>query len=232
MDEIGAIIPFSGTTIPDRYLICNGAAISRTDYADLFSVIGTTYGVCDGSTTFNLPNLTGLTTIGSDSTYVLGATGGEETHVLTATEIASHYHVVPQHGHAHTIVAKTPSLSHSITQPVEKYTCLNSTSADCQSGSRNVYNGRTSTAMTKSTNLAVSNHTATACTMSGSVTQKDAYNSSSTGGDGAHNNMMPYITLTYIICAAPELPAGDFMVFFNGALPVGPSGAYICGKGR
>lgn len=53
----GIILPFAGSTIPDGYLACNGAAISRTTYANLFAAIGTTYGSGDGSTTFNLPNL-------------------------------------------------------------------------------------------------------------------------------------------------------------------------------
>ena len=53
----GAIIPFAGNNIPSGYLPCNGGAISRETYADLFAVIGTIYGSGDGSTTFNLPNL-------------------------------------------------------------------------------------------------------------------------------------------------------------------------------
>lgn len=55
-DLTGMIFAFAGNTIPSGYLACNGAAISRTTYADLFAVIGTTYGSGDGSTTFNLPN--------------------------------------------------------------------------------------------------------------------------------------------------------------------------------
>lgn len=54
---VGTIIPFGGNTVPTGYLTCNGAAVSRTTYADLFAVIGTTYGKGNGSTTFNLPNL-------------------------------------------------------------------------------------------------------------------------------------------------------------------------------
>lgn len=53
----GTILPFAGNTIPSGYLACNGAEVSRTTYATLFAVIGTTYGAGDGSTTFNLPNL-------------------------------------------------------------------------------------------------------------------------------------------------------------------------------
>lgn len=53
----GEIIIWSAPNPPAGYLVCNGAAISRTTYAALFSVIGTTWGVGDGNTTFNLPNL-------------------------------------------------------------------------------------------------------------------------------------------------------------------------------
>lgn len=54
---IGSYIPFGGTVIPTGWLLCNGQAVSRTDYADLFAVIGTAYGSGDGSTTFNIPDL-------------------------------------------------------------------------------------------------------------------------------------------------------------------------------
>lgn len=54
----GTILSFAGNSIPTGFLNCNGAPVSRTTYADLFAVIGTTYGEGDGSTTFNLPNLT------------------------------------------------------------------------------------------------------------------------------------------------------------------------------
>ncbi len=57
VEPIGTIFAFAGNDIPSGYLPCNGSEISRTTYADLFAVIGTTYGSGDGSTTFNLPNL-------------------------------------------------------------------------------------------------------------------------------------------------------------------------------
>lgn len=53
---IGAIVPYGGDTAPTGYLLCDGSAVSRTTYADLFAVIGTKYGSGDGSTTFNLPD--------------------------------------------------------------------------------------------------------------------------------------------------------------------------------
>lgn len=59
LNPIGTVITFAGNvTIPKGYLLCDGSAISRATYANLFNVIGTTYGSGDGTTTFNLPNLT------------------------------------------------------------------------------------------------------------------------------------------------------------------------------
>lgn len=55
----GVVLPFAGAAAPSGWLLCNGAAISRTTFAHLFSVIGTTHGAGDGSTTFNLPDLRG-----------------------------------------------------------------------------------------------------------------------------------------------------------------------------
>lgn len=53
---IGAIVPYGGNTAPSGFLICDGSAVSRTTYSDLYAVIGTKYGPGDGSTTFNLPD--------------------------------------------------------------------------------------------------------------------------------------------------------------------------------
>lgn len=53
----GAVLPFAGSAPPSLYLICDGSAISRSTYSKLFQVIGTAYGIGDGSTTFNLPDL-------------------------------------------------------------------------------------------------------------------------------------------------------------------------------
>ena len=93
---IGAIMPFGGGAVPANYLFCNGQAVSRTTYAQLFSVIGTTFGVGDGSTTFNVPNLKGKVPIGynfADSDfYPCGKTGGTKTVTLTENQIPSHRH--------------------------------------------------------------------------------------------------------------------------------------------
>jgi microcystin-dependent protein len=99
----GSLMPFAGTTAPEYFLFCQGQAVSRTTYANLFSIIGTTYGVGDNSTTFNLPNLQGRMPVGRDSSQTefdtLGETGGAKTHTLTTDEMPSHTHVQDAHSH-------------------------------------------------------------------------------------------------------------------------------------
>lgn len=68
----GTIIHYAGRTVPSGWLICNGANVSRTDYAALFAAIGTIYGAGNGSTTFGLPNLNGRFLEGTTSTGSVG----------------------------------------------------------------------------------------------------------------------------------------------------------------
>lgn len=198
---IGSIIQFAGRTIPNNYLVCDGSAVSRTDYAQLYAAIGDTYGPGDGVSTFNIPNLCDNVAIGASSTHILGTTGGEKAHTLVSDEVAEHLHSVPAHGHAHTIVAKTPQLSHTITQPTFSYNMLSGSRKVRSTGLQTFYSTRTSKAMSRSTNLAISNHAATACTMSGAITDCAAMTSGDAGSGDAHNNMMPYIALVYLIQA-------------------------------
>ena len=65
---IGAILAFGGSSAPAGWMICNGAAVSRTTYAALFAAIGTAFGAGDGSTTFNVPDLREATTKGAGET--------------------------------------------------------------------------------------------------------------------------------------------------------------------
>lgn len=199
---IGSIVPFTGSALPNGYLLCDGSAVSRTTYAELFSVIGTEFGSGDGSTTFNIPDLTGRLAIGQSNDHLFASSGGEETHALTTGEIASHLHSVPAHGHANDIAFATPELSHSITtQPSFTYTRCNSTASTGVVQMGNSYTGRSNASMSRATNVAIADHPATDCTMSGGVTDCPAMTSGDAGSGNAHNNMMPYIALVFLIQA-------------------------------
>ena len=85
--EVGAIKPWGKSTAPAGYVLCDGTAISRTTYADLFAVIASTYGAGNGSTTFNVPDLQGKMPQGYDgSTYNLAGTGGANTVTVSVTD--------------------------------------------------------------------------------------------------------------------------------------------------
>lgn len=101
----GTVVDYVGTSIPNSTLRCDGTAVSRTTYAALFAAIGTNWGVGDGSTTFNLPDLLGRATIGDGTGSGLTArtmadSGGEETHVLLAAELAPHKHFTVAAAHS------------------------------------------------------------------------------------------------------------------------------------
>lgn len=95
----GSMIMWPTGTAPTGWLICDGSAVSRTTYADLFTLIGTTFGAGNGSTTFNLPDFRRRAPVGAGGTgsgtlgNAVGNTGGAETHTLTTSEMPSHSHL-------------------------------------------------------------------------------------------------------------------------------------------
>ncbi len=101
----GVIADFAGANEPAGWLFCNGQAVSRTTYTDLFATIGTAYGPGNGVDTFNLPDLRGRVSAGVDNMGGIGAAGrltglaltgtqGSQDHNITAGEMPSHTHSV------------------------------------------------------------------------------------------------------------------------------------------
>lgn len=164
MGITGEIRMWSTGTAPTGWSFCDGTTLVRLTETALFAVIGTTYGVGNGTTTFNKPNFNGRVPVGFDSTQTefdaMGETGGEKTHVLTSTEMPSHTHI--QNSHIHSFGGNG-----ALTD--------GSTGVNYALPSGSFYGFRaTSTNATTPTNQ-------------------------NTGGDGAHNNLQPYITVRYII---------------------------------
>ena len=103
----GIIAPFAGTSAPSGWLSCNGAAVSRTDYATLFAAIGTTWGVGDGSTTFNVPDLRGTFLRGTGTNGTYGTAVGQAVGTYAADTYLNHNHTATStdSGHTHTYTA-------------------------------------------------------------------------------------------------------------------------------
>jgi microcystin-dependent protein len=146
--EVGSIKAWPSVTPPASWALMDGSAVSRTLYPALFTLIGTTFGTGDGSTTFNLPDARSrfLLPAGQGASLtnrILAATGGEENHQLTVAELAQHSHGI------------------------------NASSVSGASGS------------------AVS-------VVAGTNTQTGV-----TGSNTPHNNMPPFLVLTYIIKVSP-----------------------------
>lgn len=167
----GAMLIWSTDTAPTGWLLCYGQAVSRSTYGKLFTVIGTTFGIGDGSTTFNLPDLRGRLPLGQDDmggtpanritnaqADSIGGSSGAEDHTLLAAEMPAHLHTIPEHTHT------LPKWEGG--GPDDEHDTFSSTT-DRDS------------------------HPINSGSWSG--------NSGSVGSDNAHNNVQPYLTTNYII---------------------------------
>lgn len=207
---VGSISIFASNNIPAGWLACRGQLVSRIEYADLFSVIGVTYGNGDGSTTFAVPNLQARVPVGLSTTDtefdIIGKTGGEKSVTLTESQMPSHNHSQNSHSHSggtdnqgqHGHISSIGSAgfhNHSY-QVSTGGTRASGTSGTLVSntGSSTGGNGTHSHSISiepnggHSHNVTINSTTAT---------------NNPTGGGQAHTNLQPYITMNYIIKATP-----------------------------
>jgi microcystin-dependent protein len=96
---VGGLMPYAGATSPEGWLLCDGSAINRTTYANLFALIGTTYGSGNGTTTFNVPDMRSRIPMGAGAgtgltSRALAATGGAESVVIASGNLPTHVHSV------------------------------------------------------------------------------------------------------------------------------------------
>lgn len=188
----GEIKPFAGPTIPPNTLLCDGTAYSRAVFSNLFNAIGTTWGAGDGSTTFNVPNFSGRTLLGSGGPIVLGALGGSATTSLTIANLAAHSHPILDPGHTHAIT--DPGHVHSITDPGHHHTSRTADSSNTTGtdpGSTVVGNTGTST-----TGITGTNSATTGISNNANVT---GITTSSSGSGSAFSILPPYAGINYII---------------------------------
>ncbi len=198
----GVVFPFGGTNAPNGFLMCNGQAVSRTTYAALFAVIGTTFGVGDNSTTFNVPDLRGRVPAGKDNMggaaaasrltsangldgTTLGAVGGAQTHTLTTAQMPAHNHGVTDPGHSHGV--NDPGHSHS-------QQSWNLSSFDATGGPHQVGADAPGSGALGGTNY--TSFLATGVTVAGNATGISTQNN---GSGTAHNITQPTMVMNYII---------------------------------
>jgi microcystin-dependent protein len=177
----GAIMMYGAGTAPAGWLICDGSAVGRTQYPNLFNVISTQYGAGDGTSTFNLPNFTGRFAMGtSGTTYPLAHTGGEINHALTIAELARHSHpaIDPTHDH----IVGAPQHTHNLICVVHNLAAGSDYNIWSIAGSGGSAFGNT----TPGTNITIlKGPTGVQVDLAGSSTP--------------HNNLPPYLTVNYII---------------------------------
>ena len=135
-DLPGMVVPYAGvdSKVPTGWLFCNGQAVSRSTYSGLFGVISTTYGVGDGSATFNVPDLRGRIPANGYGGGALGTSGGLENVTLTASQAAMKSH---NHGYSGDFCVTGPNSGECCTdgkRQQREVGCKNWARSDCSQG--------------------------------------------------------------------------------------------------
>lgn len=227
----GMIVMYGRATPPTGFLLCNGQAVSRTTYADLFAVLGTSYGVGDGSTTFNVPDLrssfpvgygqktkaftfvdanvatgTDIITVPSNKFLYTGQAVALTTSGTLPTGLsATTYYVIyvsdttiklatsranADDGTAVDITAAAGGGTHTLTLTL-------TSRAMGDEGGEESHTIQTEEMASHTHSLSVAPDNAAGAGGGGASTSGGT--SGATGGDTPHNNMPPFVTVSYII---------------------------------
>jgi microcystin-dependent protein len=196
----GSIQMFAGSTAPNGWLICNGDAVSRSAYNNLFKVIGTTYGVGNSNTTFTLPDMRGRCPIGvgtgaSLTARTLGSNVGAETATLAQVNL-------PSHTHATTV--GTQSANHTHTGTSGNISADHTHSYGTPIGTTGATNGIIDSLTASSSGTPVTGgssvgHTHSTTFGTGSATHTHSVSNSNTGSGTAFGIMPPSIVVNFII---------------------------------
>ena len=186
----GSLFPYAGAATPGGYLLCNGSAVSRSVYSDLFAAIGVTYGSGNGVTTFNLPDLQGRMVLGVSGSHTLGSTGGAENHTMTTNEM-------PSHTHTGTTDA-AGSHTHSISDPGHHH--LSSTGRDDGNVSNLPGQSPPGDADPGSSSFQVNtSNSTTGISINSAGSHSHTFTTNATGSGTAFSVLNPFLSLNYII---------------------------------
>lgn len=190
----GSLMIWAGPVNPPRTLECNGIAVSRETYKELFLAIGTTWGAGDGSTTFNLPDYRGRVVFGADGSYPLASQGGVSSVTLTTNELPTHNHAVTDPGHTHTFTGSPHT--HTVTDPGHTHSIVTSAAPIATTGvlQGNSATGAISTG-SSTTGVTIANATATG-TNSSATTGVTTQN---TGSGNPFTTLPPYAAAKVLI---------------------------------
>ena len=210
----GVIFLWGGTTCPSGWLLCNGNSYTTTDYTNLYSIIGYTFGGSSLSGKFNVPNFTSNIPIGvSSSTYVLSNSSGNTSVILSTSQLPAHSHTITVSDPGHTHSLSVPSHTHSTSDPGHTHSVSGSTTYFSPFGNdqlyandsfRDIWTSLTSTAIpfsgtAQDATPSMSIQSATTGISLVSTTTGITATSSQTGSGSSINIRNPYISIYYII---------------------------------